>query len=82
MIIDNDKDTLYMSESMLIEFQKQDKQQQKYTIDSFVSSIGAKKQFLDTNYTGNYSTAYLVIIDIIILVLMDYNYTKYLEPWI
>ncbi|MGN6629956.1 MAG: response regulator, partial [Candidatus Nitrosocosmicus sp.] len=65
MIIDDDKDTLEMFKSMLLEYYEQDKQKQKYNIDTFRSSIEATKRFLDVNCDGDYSEAYdLIIIDI------------------
>jgi CheY-like chemotaxis protein len=65
MIIDDDKDTLEMFKSMLLEFYEQDEQKQKYNVDTFRSSIDATKKFLDTNCARDYSSAYdLIIIDI------------------
>ena len=65
MIIDDDKDTLDMFKSILLDFYEQDEQKQKYNIDTFRSSIEATKKFLDVNCAGDYSDAYdLIIIDI------------------
>jgi CheY-like chemotaxis protein len=65
MMIDDDKDTLELFKSMLLDFYEQDKQKQKYNVDTFRSSIDATKKFLDTNCAGDYSSAYdLIIIDI------------------
>lgn len=65
MIIDDEKDKLEMFQSMLHAYYDQDKQQ-KYTVNAFVSSKDAIKQFLDANCSGiNNTAAYdLVIIGI------------------